>query len=353
MDAYLTDRGRDWRAAGVVGDPLAFHRTLPEYAPTPLRDLPQVAGALGLGRVVVKDETDRLGLPAFKVLGASYAVHKIVEEGLPSALVTATDGNHGRAVARTGRLLGVPVRVYVADGVHPTAVAAIEGEGATVVATRAEYDEAVRRAGADAAGSGAVLLQDTAWPGYDRIPGWIADGYTTMFSEIDAQLGASGDRPDAVLVPVGVGSLALAALTHYRAADRNDRAAVVAVEPDAAACVLASLHAGELTRVRTGRTVMAGLNCGTPSTTAWTAMRDGLDAAVAITEEACAAACGRLVEAGIDAGPCGAATLAGLHTLLAGADDRARRTLGLDERSTVVLLCTEGRAANPALLPTA
>ena len=117
MDAYLTDRGRDWRAAGVVGDPLAFHRTLPEYAPTPLRDLPQVAGALGLGRVVVKDETDRLGLPAFKVLGASYAVHKIVEEGVPSALVTATDGNHGRAVARTGRLLGVPVRVYVADGV--------------------------------------------------------------------------------------------------------------------------------------------------------------------------------------------------------------------------------------------
>jgi len=98
--------------------------------------------------------------------------------------------------------------------------------------------------------------------------------------------------------------------------------------------------------------VMAGLNCGTPSSSAWTAMRDGLDAAVAITEEACAAACGRLVEAGIDAGPCGAATLAGLHTLLAGPDDRARRALHLDERSTVVLLCTEGRAANPALTTT-
>ena len=353
MDAYLTDRGRDWRTAGVVGDPTAFHRTLPEYAPTPLRDLPQVAGALGLGRVVVKDETDRLGLPAFKVLGASYAVHKIVEEGVPSALVTATDGNHGRAVARTGTPSSRPVRVYVADGVHPAAVAAIEGEGATVVATRAEYDEAVRGAGADAAASGAVLLQDTAWPGYERIPGWIADGYTTMFREIDAQLAASGDRPDAVLVPVGVGSLALAALTHYRAADRTDRPAVAAVEPEAAACVLASLHAGELTRVRTGRTVMAGLNCGTPSTTAWTAMRDGLDAAVAITEEACAAACGLLVDAGIDAGPCGGAALAGLHTLLAGPGERARHALHLDERSTVVLLCTEGRAANPALLPTA
>ncbi len=356
MDAeppiYLTDRGRGWRAAEVVGDPQAFHRTLPDYAPTPLRDLPQVASALGLGRVVVKDETDRLGLPAFKVLGASYAVHKIVEEGVPSALVTATDGNHGRALARTGRLLGVPVRVYVPDGVHPAAVAAIEGEGATVVPTGAEYDEAVRRAGADAAASGAVLVQDTAWPGYERIPGWIADGYTTLFREVDAQLAASGDRPDAVLVPVGVGSLALAALTHYRAVGRTVRPAVAAVEPDTAACVLASLHAGELTRVRTGRTVMAGLNCGTPSTSAWTAMRDGLDAAVAITEEACAAACGLLVDAGIDAGPCGGATLAGLHTLLAGPDDRARRALHLDERSTVVLLCTEGRAANPALATT-
>jgi diaminopropionate ammonia-lyase len=357
MDAeppiYLTGRGRGWRAARVDGDPQAFHRTLPGYALTPLWDVPRVAGALGLGRVVVKDETDRLGLPAFKVLGASYAVHKIMEEGVPSALVTATDGNHGRAVARTGRLVGVPVRVHVPDGVHPAAVAAIEGEGATVVPTGAEYDEAVRRAGADADASGAVLLQDTAWPGYERIPGWIADGYTTMFREIDAQLAASGDRPDVVLVPVGVGSLALAALTHYRAADRAHRPAVAAVEPDTAACVLASLRAGALTRVRTGRTVMAGLNCGTPSSSAWTAMRDGLDAAVAITEEACVAACRLLADTGIDAGPCGGAALAGLRTLLAGPDDRARRALDLDERSTVVLLCTEGSAGNPALLPTA
>jgi diaminopropionate ammonia-lyase len=357
MDAeppiYLTGRGRRWRAARVDSDPQTFHRTLPGYAPTPLRDLPRVAGALGLGRVVVKDETDRLGLPAFKVLGASYAVHKIMQDGVPSALVTATDGNHGRAVARTGRLVGVPVRVHVPDGVHPAAVAAIKGEGATVVPTGAEYDEAVRRAGADAAASGAVLLQDTAWPGYERIPGWIADGYTTLFREIDAQLAASGDRPDAVLVPVGVGSLALAALTHYRAADRAHRPAVAAVEPDTAACVLASLEAGALTRVRTGRTVMAGLNCGTPSSSAWTAMRDGLDAAVAITEEACVAACRLLADTGIDAGPCGGAALAGLRTLLAGPDDRVRRALDLDLRSTVVLLCTEGNAANPALLPTA
>lgn len=345
---HLAEQGRRWRRAGVVGDPQAFHRSLPDYAPTPLRDLPRVAAELGVGRVVVKDETSRLGLPAFKVLGVSYAVHKIIQERRPSALVTATDGNHGRALARTGRLLGVPVRVHVPDGVHPAAVAAIEQEGATVLPAHADYDVAIARASADATGTGAILVQDTAWPGYERIPGWIVDGYSTLFREIDAQLAT--DHPAAVLVPVGVGSLLLAALTHYRSTKYPNSPAVVSVEPDAAACVLASLRAGELTSVRTGRTVMAGLNCGTPSSSAWSAMHSGLDAAVAIADEGCAQAARDLAGAGIDAGPCGGATLAGLRTLLSGPrTGDARRALGLDESSTVVLLCTEGSAANPAL----
>lgn len=349
MDAiHLNGPGRRWRTPGVDGAPQAFHRGLPEYAPTPLRDLPQVAAALGLGRVVVKDETDRLGLPAFKVLGATYAAHKIIEsQGRPSAFVTATDGNHGRSLARTGRLLGVPVRVHVPDGVHPAAIAAIESEGATVVAAHADYDAAVGRASEDARASGALLVQDTAWPGYEQIPGWIVEGYTTLFREIDAQLAATDDEPDAVLVPVGVGSLALGALLHYRDERRAVGPAVVSVEPEAAACVLASLRSGALTSVPTGHSIMAGLNCGTPSTDAWAAMRDGLDAAVAITDDACADAVATLAAAGVDAGPCGAATLAGLRALLG--EPTARRALGLDAASTVVLLCTEGSAANPAL----
>jgi diaminopropionate ammonia-lyase len=346
MDAiHLNGAGRRWRTPGVDDAPQAFHRGLPEYAPTPLRDLPQVAAALGLGRVVVKDETDRLGLPAFKVLGASYAAHKIVEtRGRPSAFVTATDGNHGRSLARTGRLLGVPVRVHVPDGVHPAATAAIESEGATVVAAHADYDAAVGQASADARDSGALLVQDTAWPGYEQIPGWIVEGYTTLFREIDGQ---SEDQPDAVLVPVGVGSLLLAALLHYRDERRPVRPAVVSVEPETAACVLASLRKGELTSVPTGPIIMAGLNCGTPSAAAWPAMRSGLDAAVAISDDACASAVETLSAAGVDAGPCGAATLAGLRVLLG--EPRARRALGLDASATVVLLCTEGSAANPAL----
>ena len=156
--------------------------------------MPALARELGLGQVYVKDESNRLGLPAFKVLGGSYAVHRAVTaHGRPTALVTATDGNHGRALARTGRLLDLPVRVFVPAGVHPVAIAAIEDEGADVVAQARD----------EAAASGALLVQDTAWPGYEQIPAWIVHGYTTLFGEIDDQLDALGRRPDAVLVPWG------------------------------------------------------------------------------------------------------------------------------------------------------
>jgi diaminopropionate ammonia-lyase len=250
MDAYLTDRGRDWRTAGVVGDPPAFHRTLPEYAPTPLRDLPQVAGALGLGRVVVKTRPTGSACPRSRCWALRTRAQDRRGGPCASALVTATDGNHGRAVARSGRLLGsCRVRGLRADGVHPAAVAAIEGEGATVVATRAEYDEAVRGAGADAAASGAVLLQDTAWPGYERIPGWIADGLHHDVREIERP---SSPRP-------GIGRTRCwcpSASGRWRWRRSPTTAPPTGPtgprwprsNPTRPACVLASLHAGELTR---------------------------------------------------------------------------------------------------------
>ena len=318
-------------------DAAAFHATLPGYAPTPLVEVPTLAVELGVGRVLVKDESARLHLGAFKVLGASWAIHRLLARhltGLPdgAALVAATDGNHGRAVAWTARLLGLPAHVYVPHVVPARSVEAIRGEGAAVTIVTGSYDDAVRRA---AGHPGGVLVQDTSWPGYEDVPRWIVDGYATLFAEVDAQL--SGGHADLVVVPMGVGSLAQAAITHH-----DGRAtALLGVEPDSAACVLASLRAGRPTTVSTGATIMAGLNCGTPSAAAWPLLRDGLDAAVAVTDAATALAVRDLAAVGVDSGPSGAASLAGARAALTGHPDR-RAALAVDAGSTVVLLNTEG-----------
>ncbi|MFD7511064.1 pyridoxal-phosphate dependent enzyme [Streptomyces sp. NPDC059853] len=323
---YRNPAARNWRCAPApVARVRAFHRGLPGYRETPLVDLG--------GGVSVKDESRRMGLGAFKVLGASWALHRA--GGAPERLVTATDGNHGRAVARLGRLRGVPVEVYVPRGVRPAAVAAIAAEGARVVRVDGDYDAAVARARA----AGPLLVQDTAWPGYEEIPGWIVEGYATLFSEIDEQLAAAGAAPAGlVVVPAGVGSLAQAAVTHYRSGPATGpRPALLAVEPDSAACVLASLAAGEPVTVRTGTTAMAGLNCGTPSSLAWPYLRGGLDAAVTVTDARAAVAARELAGHGIDAGPCGAASLAAWRA--------APEVAG---RGSVVLLNTEGTLTRTA-----
>ncbi|MEV6699666.1 diaminopropionate ammonia-lyase [Streptomyces sp. NPDC051453] len=348
---------RAWRCAAAPAEVREFHAALADYAPTPLTELPLLADELRVGRVLVKDESCRLGLPAFKALGASWAVHRTLAERAasgsawgPLTLVTATDGNHGRAVARTARLLGQHARVVVPQGVHPQAVAAIVAEGAKVTEVAGAYDEAVRLAAEAAAPADAVLVQDTAWRGYEEIPGWIVEGYSTLCAEIDEQLAVAGvlDGPDLVAVPVGVGSLAQAVVTHYRSRPSGRAPALLSVEPEAAACVLESLTRGEPVSVTTGETSMAGLNCGTPSGIAWPCLRDGLDAAVAVPDADSARAAGRLAALGVSSGPCGAASLAGVHTALSGVGAGERRSvLGLGPSSVVVLLSTEGAAANP------
>ncbi|MEU4931523.1 diaminopropionate ammonia-lyase [Streptomyces yokosukanensis] len=348
---------RTWRCAPAPAEVRDFHAALPGYAPTPLIELPALAGESGVGRVFVKDESCRLGLPAFKALGVTWAVHRLLAERAasgtepgPVTLVTATDGNHGRAVARTARLCGQRAHVFVPRGVHPRAVAAIVAEGAEVTRVPGPYDEAVRRAAGAAVARDAVLVQDSAWPGYERIPGWIVEGYSTLCAEIDEQLAATGVHagPDLVSVPVGVGSLAQAVVTHYRGRGLECPPALLAVEPEAAACVLASLVRGAAVSVTTGETAMAGLNCGTPSSLAWPVLHGGLDAAVAVPDSAAARAADRLSALGVSSGPCGAAALAGLRAVLGGAGADERRTaLGLDAASVVVLLSTEGPSANP------
>jgi diaminopropionate ammonia-lyase len=431
---YARD-ARGWTCEPPNADAAEFHRTLPGYAPTALVESPVLAAELGVGRLFIKDESARFDLRAFKFLGASWAGFRAVAartgysgpvglEGLRSylgaageagsggaapggrstgggsaggglALVTATDGNHGRAVARTARLIGLPARVYVPKTVPDLVIARIRAEGATVTIVDQDYDGAVAAARADAESAGAnggdgnggadaVLIQDTAWPGYEQIPGWIVAGYETLFAELDTQLAAVGvgvgfgfggadgidwvektDRAEGsdgtagadraagavvVSVPVGVGSLAQAAVVHYRSrlAGARSRTRLLSVEPDTAACVLRSLADGVLVSVPTGTTVMNGLNCGTPSSLAWPYLRDGIDAAVTVTDGEARDAIAALGAAGVSAGPSGAAALAGPRVALTGPGAAPRRRdLGLDdeavdERAIVVCLSTEG-----------
>lgn len=350
----MNERDRGFTVPRLGDDAKEFHRQLEGYEPTPLIELPSLSVELGVGRVFAKDESTRLGLPAFKALGASWAVRRALDAAQasgtdPLTVVTATDGNHGRAVARFARLAGHPARIYIPQGgVHPSAVQAIRDEGAEVVEVAGSYDDAVAAAAAEAHERGDVLVQDTAWEGYEEVPGWIVEGYGTLFAEIDEQLGALGiSSADLVTVPTGVGSLLQAALAHYRAERQND-AAVISIEPTVAACVAASVAAGESTTVTTSVTTMSGLNCGTPSSLAWPLIRDGLDAAVTVTDAQATRAAHDLAKRGVDAGPCGAASLAGVRAALLGPEAASRRAhLGLSADSVVVLIVTEGSGANP------
>jgi diaminopropionate ammonia-lyase len=369
---------RGWTCGPPDTGAAAFHRGLPGYAATPLAEAPGLAAELGVGRLFVKDESARFDLRAFKFLGASWAGFRAVAartgytgpaaldglrahlrgresagEGGGLALFTATDGNHGRAVARTARLLGLPARVYLPKLVPAVVIDRVSAEGARITVVDADFDGAVAtaRSGADGA-AGGLLIQDTAWPGYEEIPSWIVDGYETLFGEIDAALTAAGvSAVDLVSVQSGVGSLAQAAVAHYRGAARpaSARPRLLSVEPDTAACVLRSLADDALVSVPTAATVMNGLNCGTPSSTAWPYLRGGLDAAIAVTDDEARAAIVELALAGIAAGPSGAAGFAGLRAALTGAGAAARRRdLGLSPgsaatgRSVAVCICTEG-----------
>lgn len=340
---------------------LPFVRTLPGYGVTPLTELAPLAAELGVGRVLVKDESHRLGLPAFKALGASWAIAHVVAErtgstvttfpacqaaarGLSLTLVTASDGNHGRAVARFAALLGLRAHVLVPAAVPAPAVRAIRDEGAQVTVVPGSYDDAVARAAVVAAEPGAELVQDTAWPGYEQVPARIVEGYSTLLRELEDQLRDAGLGPaDLIAVPVGVGSLAQAVVQHARRTRQGP--AVLGVEPRTAAGVLVSLRAGEPVSVPTPGTVMAGLDCGTPSALAWPYLQQGMDAAVAVSDAEATRAATDLGALRVDAGPCGAASLAGLRAV---AHDPVRRAqVGLGTDGVVVLLNTEAGTGAP------
>jgi diaminopropionate ammonia-lyase len=315
--------------------PVRFHRGLAGYEPTPLVEAPELAAEWGVGRVMLKFERERFGLPAFKFLGVSWAAERLLgeppyEPGLE--LIAATDGNHGRAVARVARLRGLGATILVPAGTARARIDAIEGEGARVEVVDGSYDDAVRLS-AERADERRLVLSDTSWPGYEQVPAWVIEGYATIFHEVDEQAAAP---VDVAFVPIGVGALAAAAARHL-----GGRARLAGVEPVAAACMLESVRAGRITEVPGPHgSIMAGLNAGLPSLVAWPLVSAAFDLFCAAEDELAGDGTRRLAALGLEAGECsgGAAGAAG-HVL---ADGAAREALGADSGSTVLVLLTEG-----------
>jgi diaminopropionate ammonia-lyase len=283
-----------------VLDVLEFHQKLPFYEVTRLVDAPMAAARLGVRHVWVKDESSRLGLPAYKILEASWAVYRELEtrfgpfqpwsnidelkeqlKDIDVTLVAATDGNHGRAVACMAKWLDLKAYILVPDNMVLARREAIKEEGAHIEIVNGTYDDAVIKS-AEMARDKCLVISDTAWEGYKQVPSWIVEGYSTIFREIDEQLRIlEAEQPHLVAVQMGVGSLASSVVRHYRSS--NCTTHVLGVEPTNAACVLHSLEVDELTEVPGPHTsIMAGLNCGKTFLLAWPLLRTGLSASVSV-----------------------------------------------------------------------
>ena len=277
----------------------AFHRQLPGYKPTPLVRLEKLARAWGYTDIFVKDEGPRFGLNAFKVLGGSYAVARLICQKLgrplsevPYAqlvsdevrqkvgqitLTTATDGNHGRGVAWAAERLGQKAVIYMPKGSAPARIAAIRSHGAEVEVTDLNYDDAVRLACRMAEENGWYVVQDTAWEGYTEPPLWIMQGYMTMCAEAVDQLRAEDAYPTHIFVQAGVGALAGAVVGYLAQVFREPRPKFIIMEPNNAACIFASAAAGDgKPHAVKGdlETIMAGLACGEPNILSWEILRD-------------------------------------------------------------------------------
>ena len=328
----------------------AFFEARPHLTPTPTRALPALAHKLGLAGLFAKDESGRFGLNAFKLLGARFAIETLRAKGelLPDAtVVCASEGNHGRAVARAAREAGCAARVYMAHDAAQARADAIAGEGAEVIRVDGSYDDAVRILQSDAAAHGWTIVSDTAWPGYERIPFLIMLGYTRMLDEVFREPGAGNREPDFVFVQGGVGGL-LCAIASWCAFHRP-QCKVIGVEPTDAACLQASARAGRPVAV-TGplNTTMAGLRNREVSPPAFASLLPNVDAFMAIDDVWAHDAMRVLAhpeegDARIAAGASGSAALGGLLALCRDTSMRGvKQQLGLGPGSRVLAIVSEG-----------
>ena len=353
----------------------AFHESFPQYSVTPLVKLDHMAAYLGLKEVYVKDESYRFGLNAFKVLGGSFAMARYIAKQtgkdvseLPynvltsdelrkefgqATFFTATDGNHGRGVAWAANKLGQKSVVLMPKGSTQTRLNNILKEGAKATIEEENYDECVRMANAMAEKTeNGVMVQDTAWDGYEEIPAWIMQGYGTMANEADDQLHEAGcERPTHVFIQAGVGSLAGAVQGFFANRYPENPPKVVVVEAAPAACLYKGACAKDgAIRIVDGDmvTIMAGLACGEPNTISWDILKNHDDTFIE-TPDWVAAKGMRMLAAPfkgdqpVTSGESGAAPFGTLACIMTMDEYKPlREHLGLDENSKVLLFSTEG-----------
>jgi len=352
----------------------SFHRQIPGYRTSPLIGLSNLAAMLKIGGIWVKDESSRLTLNSFKVLGGSFAMYRFVQRKLglenveiPFSELTseetrqklgeitfaaATDGNHGRGVAWAAQAMGYRAVIYVHKFTSEARIKAIENNGAEVCVVDGTYDDAVRQVTMDAEKNGWQVISDTSWEGYEDIPRWVMQGYTTMLAEAQEQLAAQGIvKPTHIFVQAGVGALAAATIGFYHQLFGVSKPVSVVVEPDSAACLYRSAEIGD------GKphnfpgdlnTMMAGLACGDPSPIAWDILWDCADFFLSCPEYV--AAKGMRVygvplkgDPFIVSGESGAVTLGALMFILERPELKdLRDLLQLDDNSQVLLINSEG-----------
>ena len=347
-----------------------FHASFPVYEKTPLAALPDTAAALGLGAMYVKDESYRFGLNAFKVLGGSYAIgnylaqklgmdiselpyEKMISDEVREKLgeitfVTATDGNHGRGVAWTANQLKQKAVVYMPKGSAEERLKNIQAEGADASITDLNYDEAVRLANSQAEKNGWVMVQDTAWEGYEDIPTWIMQGYGTMGFEAWGQL---PEKPTHIFLQAGVGSMAGAVTGFFSNVYKEDRPIITIVEPNKADCLFRTAEAndGKLHFV-TGdmNTIMAGLACAEPFSIGCNFLHSYADNFISCPDYAAAKGMRILgnpegKDGKVISGESGAATVGCVAEIMTNPDLAwLKEKLQLDENSKVLFFSTEG-----------